>query len=144
MMHSYTWHSRFKCVIQVTSLCAITSPLSKCPYTYTWRDVFKCATYCVLCVMWHVHMCDMAHLYVWHDASICVTWRTHMCDMMHSYVWHDSTTCEMVHSYSWYSAFICVIWRIHICDMAHSCMWHDSTTGLARCIPICHMMHSYV
>jgi len=69
--------------------------------------------------IWLIHMCDMTHSYVWHDAFICVTWLIHMCDMTHSYVWHD--------------AFICVTWLIHmcdmtfhLCDMTHSYVWHDS------------------
>jgi len=41
----------------------------------------------VIRVPWRIHMCDMTHSYVWHDAFICVTWLIHMCDMTHSYVW---------------------------------------------------------
>jgi len=62
-------------------------------------------------VTWLVHVCDMTHSYMWHDAFIYDTWRIHICDMTHSYMWHD--------------AFIYVTWRIHICDMTHSYMWHD-------------------
>ena len=43
-----------------------------------------------ICVTWRIHMCDMTHSYLWHDAFICVTWLIHMCDMTHSYVWHDA------------------------------------------------------
>ena len=50
-----------------------------------------------------IYMCDMPHLYVWHDSFICVTWVIHMCDMSHSYVWHAS--------------FICVTWLIHMCEI---------------------------
>ena len=60
----------------------------------------------------HIHMCNMTHSHVWHDASTCVTWHIHMCDMTHSHVWHDMCTC--------------VTWRIHMCDMTHSHVWHNS------------------
>ena len=53
---------------------------------------------------WLVHMCDMTHSYLRHDASICATWRIHMCDMTHSYVWHDAFICDMTHSY-WSNTF---------------------------------------
>ena len=55
-------------------------------------------------------MCDMTHLYVWHDSFICVTWLIHMCDMTHS----------------------CVPWLIHMCDMTHSCVCHDSFQCVTR------------
>jgi len=28
---------------------------------------------------------------VWHDSFICVTWLIHMCDMTHSDVWHNAS-----------------------------------------------------
>ena len=34
----------------------------------------------------YVCMCDMTHLYVWHDSFICVTWLIHMCDMPQTFV----------------------------------------------------------
>ena len=64
-----------------------------------------------ICVTWLIHMCDMAHSYVWHDPFICVTWPIHMCDMTHSYVWHDP--------------FICVTWPIHMCDTTDLCLTID-------------------
>jgi len=45
-------------------------------------------------ILWLIYMCDMTHLYVWHDSCICVTWLIHICDMIHSYVWHDSFLCR--------------------------------------------------
>jgi hypothetical protein len=35
---------------------------------------------------WFIHMCDMAHSYVWHDWFVCATGLIHMCDMTHLYV----------------------------------------------------------
>jgi len=75
-----------------------------------------------MCMPWLIHMCDMAHLYVCHDASMSVTWLMHRCDVTHSCVWHDSC--------------ICGTWLIHLCDMTHSYVWHDSL--------ICVMTHSWL
>ena len=95
-------------------------------------------------VPWIIHMCDMTHyvcemthLYVWHDSFICVTWFIHMCDMTHSYVWHDALRM-------WHDSFICVTWLIHMCDMTHSYVWHDSFICVTRLIHMCDMTHSYV
>jgi len=57
-------------------------------------------------------MCDMTHLYMWHDAFICATCLIHECDRTHSPVWQDS--------------LICVIWLIHMCDMAPVHVWQFS------------------
>ena len=38
-------------------------------------------------------MCDMTHVYVWHDSCLCVTWLILMCDITNVYAWHDSFTC---------------------------------------------------
>ena len=56
-----------------------------------------------ICVTWPIHMYDMTHLYVWHDAFTCVNWIMYMCDMTHSYAWHDSS--------------ICATWLIYTCDL---------------------------
>jgi len=100
-----------------------------------------------MCVTWRIHICDMTHSYLWHDAFTCVMWLTHMCDMTHSYVWHASFQKETVgrnvvqptpmnescHTYEWVTplyvwhvAFICVTWIAHMCDMTHSYVWLDS------------------
>jgi len=62
-------------------------------------------------VTWTIHMCNVTHSYVRHDALTCLIWLNHMCDMTCSYVWHKS--------------FICVTWLIHICDKTHALAWHD-------------------
>ena len=31
-----------------------------------------------MCVTWLIHMCDVAHSYVWHDSYMCVTWLFHL------------------------------------------------------------------
>jgi len=67
-----------------------------------------------------MHICDMTHSYVWHDAFICVTWLMHMCDMTHAYLWHES--------------FICVTWRIHMCDMTHSYVWQVIWRNTFMCV----------
>ena len=70
------------------------------------------------CVTWLIHMCDMAHSWVWHDSFMCVTWLIHMCDMTDSYVWRAS--------------FICVTCLIHMCDMTHSYVSLKEATWYAR------------
>ena len=76
------------------------------------------------------HMCDIIHLYAWHDSFLCVPCLLHICDMARSYAWHG--------------AFICVTWRIHMCDMTHSYVWHDSFTCMTRLVQTCGMTHSYM
>jgi len=39
-------------------------------------------------VIWLISMCDMTHLYVWHDSFTCVTWLTDMCDPTHLHEYH--------------------------------------------------------
>jgi len=60
---------------------------------------------------WLIHVCDMAHSEVRHDAFICAT-LLHMCDMTHSYLQRD--------------LFICATWFLHMCDVTHSYVRHDS------------------
>ena len=75
---------------------------------------------------WHIHMCDMASSYVWHDSLICVTWVIHL--------WRDSLicvtwlfhTCDMTHWYVWHDCFTCVTWLVDMCDTTHSYVRHDS------------------
>jgi len=62
------------------------------------------------CWTWLIHMCDITHSYVWHDAFICLTWHIRICDMTHLYMWHG--------------AFIFATWLNHMCDMTHSYMWY--------------------
>ena len=51
---------------------------------------------------------------------IGVTWRIHVYDMTHSRVWHDAV-CSGIKLFS-----TCVTWYIHLWVMSHSCVWHDS------------------
>jgi len=85
-------------------------------------------------------MCDMTHLYVYHDSFTCVTWLIliHICDMTHSYAWHALFICV--------TSFVCVTRLICLCDMTHSYVWHDSFTRVTWLILI-HMRdmpYSYV
>jgi len=76
-----------------------------------------------MCVTWLTLVCDMTHLFVWHDSLIRVT-----------YLWHDSLirvtwlahACDMTNSFVWHDSLICVTWLTQTCDMTHSCVWHDS------------------
>ena len=100
-------------------------------------------------VAYLIHMCAMAHSYVWHISFICVTW-LNIRDMTHSYVRYDSFIfvtwlvhmCDMTQSYVW--------WLIHMYDMTQSYVWHhvygwhDSFICMTRLIPMCDMNHSYM
>ena len=107
-------------------------------------------------------VCDMTHLYTWHDALINVTWFIHIymtrltdghemthsqvtsridvCDMTHSCMWHDPSTnmtwlmyvSDMIHRCIWHDALIYVTWLIHIYDVPHWCIWDDSWTSMTR------------
>jgi len=63
-------------------------------------------------VTWLIHMCDMAHSYVWHGSFICVTWLIHMCDMTHSYV---TRTTQWVR----------LAWMSHVTHMNESCHTYE-------------------
>jgi len=121
-----------------------------------------------------IHMCDMIHLYVWHDSIICVAvCLIHMCDMIHSYMWHDSIICvtwliytcdmtparDLTPSYVWHDSCMHVTWLIHTCDMTPSYMWHDLFVHVTQdswvithdffirvtwLIHTCDMTHSYM
>jgi len=71
-----------------------------------------------------VAACEFNHSYAWHDAFIwvtrliwCVTCLIHVRDMTHSYVSHEAFTCDINSSYVWHDAFICVTRRFHIFDI---------------------------
>jgi len=76
MTHSYVWHDSYN---QNEETCLSPKrPIQMC----VWRDFFDMISF--ICVIWLIHMCDMTHSYVRHDAFICVTWLIHTCDMTHS------------------------------------------------------------
>ena len=108
-----------------------------------------CVSESCICVIWRIHMCDMAHLYLWHDSFICVAWLIPTWDMTHSDKRHDSFmcvtwlihVCNMTHSYVWHDAFVYVIWLIPSCDMSHSYMRHGSFLSVTWLIHTCDMTH---
>ena len=99
-----------------------------------------------ICVTWLIHMCDIAHSYVWHnsfisvirltdvwhDAFVSVTWSVsrhalsrlqipplliHMYDMTVLQCMHMG---DMAHWYVWPYSFISVTWPMNfMCDMTH-------------------------
>ena len=103
-----------------------------------------------MCVTWRIHVCDMTHSCVWHDAFIRVTWRIHTCDR--SYAWDDSFirvtwlihTCGITHSYVWHFQCTRFTWLIHARDMAHLYEWQDSFIRVPWLIHTCATTHSYV
>jgi len=96
-----------------------------------------------VCAPWLIHVCGMAHSYVWHGSFTCLVSLIRMCNMTPPFspqhatgngricisVRHDSFTCEtwlirtcdvthsmwdMTHSYVCNDSFICVTWLIQI------------------------------
>jgi len=70
--HSYVWHYSFTWLIDMTHSCA-------------WQDLCGITvitqimlTPLILCDM-TIYVCDMPHLYVWHDPSMYVTWIIRVC-----------------------------------------------------------------
>jgi len=115
--------------------------------SYVWRG--SCVS-----VPLPVHMCDIAHSYVWLGWFMClwkppcvyviiVMWLSHMCDVTHSCVcrytcvcrctlirvtWLDHM-CGMPYPYVRRASVICATGRSqmwHMRDMAHSYVWRDS------------------
>jgi len=152
MTHSYMWHDASICVTRLICSCDMT------PLFVKWLIQPHQQREMLSQVTWLTHMCDMTHLYVWHDILRCerthlyetwliwprqqhellspVTWLTYMCDMTHSHVWHDSLTFVT-------DSLTYVTWLTHICDMTHSHVWHDSLTCVIWLTHTCDMSHSY-
>jgi len=91
-------------------------------------------------IWWGWFMSDMTHFWmtsrIWHDYER-VPWLIHMCEMTHSHVWHDAfmsisdiSTYDGADSwvtwpiFEWHHAFVYVTW-LWTCAMTHSHVWHD-------------------
>ena len=97
-----TWGGAFTCGCTVMHL-------------YIWLGAF-------MCVIWLIHVCEIAHWYEPTDSFICVTWLFRVWIMTHSRVWHDS--------------FSSVAWIIHVCDMMRSCMWLGAFMFVCVCVRV--------
>ena len=75
-------------------------------------------------------VCEMTHLYMWHDTLMYVTWLIYIYNVTHGCTWYDS--------------FIHMTRRIDIRDMTHSHIWRDLLIYLRWLMNICDVMHSYV
>jgi len=124
MTHSY----ECRVSLQMCDMCDMT-------------HVYECRDSSHMC---SIHVCDMAHWYVWHGTLICVwhgtlicVWHGTLICVWHGTlicVWHDSIhTWDTTHSYVCHSSIIHVTQFIHVCDTTrwmydttHSRVWHDS------------------
>jgi len=110
---------------------------------------------------WLTVVCEMTHLYMWHDALMYVTWLIHTYDVTHRCTWYDSfihmtrismrRECEwlihmwdMTHSYVGHDSFICGTWLIHMWDMTHSYIWHDALIYVTWLIHIYDVTYWYI
>jgi len=109
--------------------------------SYVWRDPSMSVT-------WLNLACRVGKTY--HITMYVMTWLLYMCDMTHLWAWHDSTSplssafkqhcyvCgDMTPSYVWHDSSMSVTWR----NLASSvsvpttllCMWwHDSSVCVTQ------------
>jgi len=96
-------------------------------------------------------VCDVTHLYIWHDSWMYVTWLIYIYDMTHGCMWRDSfiymtwllDVCDVTHLYIWHDALMHVRRLIHMCHLTHGCMWHVSFTHMTWLLDECDMTHPY-
>ena len=87
-------------------------------------------------VTWLIHLFDMTHLNMWHDAFKCFTGLT---------VYSNSCIrCAMTHSAVQHEWFEYVTWLICMCDMTYSIVRHDSfgvvslwLCDVTQCVAVC-------
>jgi len=145
MTHSYVWRDsrvRVTWLIHIQGANTHSSPpqrISRCAFEREWYESFVCVT-------WLVYMCDMTHLYVWHDWLIC----THRGPLQKNSRYVFASVSDMIHPYTCCDSFMCVTWLTYMCviihvrariaalrkeflgvlssvsDMNHSYVWHDS------------------
>ena len=77
---------------------------SRQPLLQYWRILRKKLLYLL------IHVCDMTHSYVWHNAFMCVTWLVRVRDMT-----HFEMNCWNV----WHNIIVCAMWHIHMHDSFH-------------------------
>jgi len=105
--------------------------------------------------MWLIHMCNMTHLYVWHDSFICVAWLIHMCYLTHSYVRDHSFILSLVYSFVCalclirigFSVGACIlnfVISLHTWNMTHSYVWRDTFICVTWFIRMCGKTHSWL
>jgi len=164
MAHSYMWRDLFRkydhysthSFVRCDWCTCVTWLIHMCDTTHSGNTT---TTALFICAKSPILMCDMTHVYVWHDSFLDVTWLIQairplqhsfiyakwlilMCDMTDSYVWHDLfiyMTWLILAIRPLRHSFICATWLIHTCDMTHS----DSTTTTAL-IHLCKVTDSHV
>jgi len=130
---SHVWRDALICVTWLTGLvhmCDVT-------HFYVRRiDAFAMQVKGFVCVMWLIHVCDVARVtcifvtrlvYMWpetQERSTCnASKKIHMCYVTHFYVSRYEAFATQVRG------FICVTWLIHMCDVTHvtcSYVWRES------------------
>ena len=133
--HSYVWNDELIFVMCLIYICD-TYNGTPMPFTFvTWqiqmyKTVCSHVQYASITYVTHVlaHQC---HLHVWHDSFICMKWHVHMCDMPHLHMWHMQWhtnaihMCDMTHSYVWNHMFTSVMCLVYIRDTCNGSQWHS-------------------
>ena len=83
-----------------------------------------------MCTTWRSHMCDMTHLYVWHDLFTRANESCHTYEWVMSHVWmsHVTHMNEVCHTYEWVMSHV---WMSRVTHMNASCHTHDQ--GIHTC-----------
>ena len=103
--HSHVWHNSFLvCHDSPWSHVTFLPPPKRAPPP-TIKNVWRNSC---MCVTWLLHVCDMTHLYVWHDSIIRVTWFT-------SVLCFPKRATRIQFKKVWRDSFTHVAWLIHVC-----------------------------
>ena len=111
LVRSCVWHDAYKRVTWPIHMCFDES----CGVSDGYKSM-RGGSLRLIC------MCDMAHLYVWHDLFKCLTRRNHVCVtwLLVCVIWllvcvtRLIHVCDVTHLYVWHAAFICMTWLIHV------------------------------
>ena len=87
------------CVCHESFVCVTCSFICVTWLIYTWDMTYSPVRRVAFTfTTWPMHMCAMAHSFMWHSSFICVTWLIRECtmrDTSHSHVWHDTLMCDL-------------------------------------------------
>ena len=88
------------------------------------------------CVPWLIYLCDMAHLYMWHDSLIYVTWLIDIFDMTHSFVCIEHAVSGSACERLYVCMCVCKTERlcVHMCVYACVCACMYVRARMCLCV----------